>query len=122
MLDLEPIKKREAEATPGPWVFDSMGDWGIRTPTQENGIQQIIVMSGRDFRDVVIEEDTIGTAEDGEFLAAAREDVPALVAEVEDLRDALRLCLGMHLGVPWDAVPDREVAGYLNRIRELKTE
>ena len=56
MIDLTPIKARLAAATPGPWRI-----------------------SGMNYGDLV-------TVADIRFIAAARADVEALVAEVERLR------------------------------------
>lgn len=67
-LDLEPIKALEAAATPAPWRYD--GGQGFDRPEP--------MASHRN-------------KADAEFIAAARTDIPALVAEVERLREALDL-------------------------------
>ena len=68
-LDLDPIKKRVAAATPGPWAFDS--------PTTH------IV---HDLDGQVLDLGAMLMQEDAEFVMHARQDIPALVAEVERLR------------------------------------
>lgn len=74
-LDLEPIKAKEQAATPGPWEVNgsphdrhmaTVGRHYITTPNR----------AGRSARNEAI----------AEFIASARTDVPALVAEVERLR------------------------------------
>jgi len=73
MLDLDPIEARADAATVGPWAYD-------------------FEPRGRDVAYVVIHpastasiaEDAI--EEDAEFIAHAREDFPALIAEVRRLR------------------------------------
>lgn len=66
--ELEAIKARAAAATPGPWEFDGKGD--IVPDGDKSDFVAMIHYS----------------AEDAEFIAHARADVPALVAEVERLR------------------------------------
>jgi len=79
MLDLNPIKTRLAAATPGPWepysamCCPDMG--GVSGPQGSVCAHQV----GRYSHPMSIE--------DAEFVAAARADVEALVAEVERLRN-----------------------------------
>lgn len=70
-VDLEPIKARCEAATPGPWFCDGDMDsvWSDAHPHGH----------------VVTDPE----GQDGPFIAHARTDVPALVAEVELLRAAL---------------------------------
>ena len=65
---LNAIKERAAKATPGPWYHNRHNE--ITTP---NGARLAQTVTGLD----------------AEFIATAREDVPALVAEVERLRAEL---------------------------------
>lgn len=65
---LNAIKERAAMATPGPWR--SAGLYGVRTQNDE-----ALSIPLR--------------PSDATFIASSREDVPALVAEVERLREAL---------------------------------
>ena len=71
-VDLKAIKTRYEAATPGPWVPEhySLDDWEI-----------IPVARGQDYG--------ICGQSDAEFIAHAREDIPALIVEIERLRDAL---------------------------------
>lgn len=84
VLDLEAIKERYEKATEGPWK--RRGDW----------------IDGGDYDEVLAPRPVScmtycygGSSQiemedaDAEFIAAARSDVPALVAEVERLREAL---------------------------------
>jgi len=74
-LDLEPIKAREAKTTNGPWWYD--------------GITFIFTKIARSDQ-MVAEPRGFGAdlplGDNAEFIAHAREDVPALVREVERLR------------------------------------
>jgi hypothetical protein len=71
-LDLTPIKARLAAASSGPWTAEDIGAGtiacGVVSPTT-----------------VIVEHDFIGS-HDAEFCAHARQDIPALIAEVEKLR------------------------------------
>jgi hypothetical protein len=86
--ELAAIKQRAERATPGPWFVaeelagradittDPSGQWpGFRSP-------HVCVTDGP-------EGDRACRVNDAEFIAAAREDVPALVAEIERLRALL---------------------------------
>lgn len=84
--DLDEIEQRTAKATPGPWtVYED--DWGhYRDNTGQD--------RGHGYH--VFESQQLGDGEcgamlqpDAEFVAAARADVPRLVAEVRRLRAAL---------------------------------
>lgn len=82
-LDLDAIEKRASAATEGPWLLgdgfsdesNDADDWAIRTPSgflcasPDDGVR-----GSHDFRDAT-------------FIVHAREDVPALVAEVRRLRE-----------------------------------
>lgn len=74
MLDLKPIKAREAAATKGPW--DDTDPRCIRhaEPNIYVGDEEIADVYGHN---------------DSQFIAHARQDIPALIAEVERLRAAL---------------------------------
>ena len=69
-IDLEAIEARANAATPGPWY--NLDDWMIHTEPdfEHNGIPNSKV---------------IGTVKkaDADFIAHSREDIPALLAEVE---------------------------------------
>jgi cbb3-type cytochrome oxidase cytochrome c subunit len=68
-LNLDQIQARADAATSGPWMFDGTTLWGC----DEHGPLRV--------------GDTIANDADREFIAHARADVPALVAEVRWLRD-----------------------------------
>lgn len=69
-MNLEEIKARAEKATPGPWKYDKYSD----NLVVENGYEAYLgELKGKDV----------------EFLVHAREDVPALIAEVERLRAEL---------------------------------
>lgn len=71
-LDLDAIQARADAATVGPWVMTAQG--GIESASYRG--------PGEDFTSVA----STRTQNNWEFIAHAREDVPALVAEVRLLR------------------------------------
>lgn len=73
-IDLAAIKARVEAATPGPW--EAQDDGEIFAPEQDGWWPSV----------VRADMSTAASAEDAAFIASAREDVPALVAEVERLR------------------------------------
>ena len=78
MLDLEAIKKRCEAATPGPWKQIS---YVVYTDDQSKAI-------GKAFGEGVIWSEQLANAA---LFAAARTDIPALIAEVERLRDTANI-------------------------------
>lgn len=94
-LDLEAIKAREAAATKGPWRSMLAGNCNM-----ENGLLAAIAeVEGlpRPWNPVWVGWQsaknyfkTFLRKEDAEFVARSREDVPALIAEVERLRVIVR--------------------------------
>ena len=87
-LDLEAIKARAAAATEGPW------EWGDPTIGQHWSRPQpwaTVVDDEVNCGDYCYggSSSPIKSDADGQFLAHAREDIPALVAEVERLRGQL---------------------------------
>lgn len=98
-MDLDAIEQRTRAATEGPWEYDGRTLWG---------------------------RDDIGrikadTPEDRAFTAAARTDVPALVARVRELEEALasvrELIDGHRLGTD-RLIPGTELEAALERARE----
>lgn len=81
-LDLGPIRERVAAATDGPWE-----EWTARDP---NGVFRNGISPASDLEvDICITPRTPQGVEDSIFITAARDDVPALLSEVERLRAAL---------------------------------
>lgn len=80
-LDIGAIKARADAATPGPWIrfYEGSHDWviGRVEDPQTSAVAQVYEYAANNY-----EADTA-------FIAAARTDVPALVAEVERLHKAL---------------------------------
>jgi hypothetical protein len=73
---LQEIKDRESKATKGPWVhLENTPFWGEIRTANEKEFTQIAVMPHLDDR-----------TDDFNFIAWAREDIPALVVEVERLQ------------------------------------
>jgi hypothetical protein len=89
-MDLAAIKERAEKATPGPWVRGEMPEWepwmlvsGTATESWEDAGET--TTSPTRVCDLADVED-----DNAAFIAHAREDVPALVARVEELERALR--------------------------------
>lgn len=74
-LDLEAIRARAAAARPGPWKLYGDGD-----PDDWRGIT-----NGNDADELCIYDEGGHGHDDAVFIAHARQDVPALIAEVERL-------------------------------------
>lgn len=73
--ELEAIRARAEAATPGPWFVCSEHE----TEIQRNEI-------GCGFQNGGLIADCCIQADDGRFIAHAREDIPALLAEIERIR------------------------------------
>lgn len=75
-LDLDAIERRANAATPGPWATRRGHEW-----------VRYVITEGRVIPDVVaiFNEDCSGRVSDAVFIANARTDVPALVAEIRRL-------------------------------------
>lgn len=93
-LDLEVIEARCDAASPGPWTWKDWGaplseHWTLQAPPQarDGGPSKMYPDLGCPI--LQIEERDSRRLRDHEFIAHAREDVPALVAEVKRLREAL---------------------------------
>jgi hypothetical protein len=69
-LDLDAIEARAAAATPGPWTTSS--EWSVRTGARDDELVACVQYKDH--------------GRDAAFIAAARTDVPALVAECRALR------------------------------------
>ena len=100
-LDLEAIKARIKSATPGPWEV-----WNDREITQADTLKAFVV-----------EQPATCRPADAEFIAHARTDVEALVAEVERLlaREASVLPLLIEV-MAW--LVNDQVRGPFNASRE----
>ena len=104
--ELNEIKSRVEKAVPGPWQYDGM-HYEITAPySHKSGAfgpgdrtgYWVIVSECRSRPDGPYECDQFGHEFDPtfDFIAHAREDVPALIAEIERLRtgihDAMQAC------------------------------
>lgn len=90
------IKERAAKATPGTWV--------VRKHT--GGIIDVVSVETTEHHEYLTRIE-LGEIEDAEFIAHAREDVPALVAEVE------RLSRGRNIS----SVQIRQLFGEIERLK-----
>lgn len=81
MLDIEPIKKREQATTKGPWEFiPKKGDnMGAISPVCTFGYDTAYYPTAGEIYDDA----------DGEFMAHARTDIPALIDALEEARSEL---------------------------------
>lgn len=85
--DLAAMKARAAAATPGPWVYSGGSP---EDPTVG------YVVHHRTLRWEEFGQGDAYTMQDAAFLAAAREDVPRLVGEVERLQQENARLLALH--------------------------
>ena len=79
--ELAAIRARAAKATPGPWWARMHGDKVVAIESAPTPILENAESSGLDPLEV--------GEDDADFIAAARMDIPALLEEVDLLRDAL---------------------------------
>lgn len=75
--ELNEIKNRAEKATPGPWSFD--GDFTARI----NGMFEPVIYAG--YGELVVRD------EDVDFITSAHTDITKLVAEVERLRETIKI-------------------------------
>jgi hypothetical protein len=83
--DLKAIEARANAATPGPWEIDQKDCTVLRAPNGPPADQSLM-------GDEQYYPWTPDRIEDWQFIASARTDVPALIAEVRRLGEALALC------------------------------
>ena len=97
--ELDAIFKRATHATPGPWLADDgVEDW-IGQSKRHVGVyvrfyqrnETLNHVAFVDARRVGHPNGSVRPVRDAEFIAHAREDVPALVAEVHRLQAKLKL-------------------------------
>lgn len=80
-LDLDAIEARCDAATPGPWRDDETDNNGQRLIFGDNADDWIALLPHQCVESIRVERDR-----DAAFIAHAREDLPALVAEVRRVR------------------------------------
>ena len=88
MLDLKPIRERCERATPGRWDYGSpegQGNYGA-------GVYRVwLDGKGEDKKDHICDT---GLA-NSEFISCSRQDIPALLDEIESLRCVVDACRGL---------------------------
>lgn len=85
-IDLAAIEARAGAATPGPW--SAADEHGLMEGATPAWCVSRDMTTGKWMSDICYVESGVTFEEpDAEFIAAARADVPALVAEVERLRE-----------------------------------
>ena len=94
--ELAEIEAREKAATPGPWKWDPT--WGGGAATKKISISPNRILEtamAQCVNHIVIEETQTRTdhfdwkahtKEDAKFIAHARQDIPALIAEIKRLK------------------------------------
>ena len=86
MIDLDAIKARCEAATPGPWEVPAANVFRVLAPGAPHHNPPQGLCPPYPWRVVVEASQNDPSAEDVAFIAHARTDVPALVAEVERLK------------------------------------
>lgn len=84
--DLRDIEERASKAKAGPWRFGY--EWG-NAGDFEDDWHRIAGPGGQVCGNYGYEEGGVIREEDAAFIAHSREDIPALVAEVRRLREAM---------------------------------
>lgn len=84
-LDLAPIKARASEASDGPWSW-----WNVKDRSDTGEKERWVIVEGgcgnSGWHLQWLLGDDNPTFKDADFIANARDDIPALVDEVEKLR------------------------------------
>lgn len=93
-MDIGTLKDLVARTTPGPWKWWTSCSWRrlsseARGHSQDGGVICPTVSRSDGHPDIIVSD------ADAAFIAASREAVPALIAEIEGLREALALCDGV---------------------------
>lgn len=88
-LDLVAIRARAEAATPGPWAIPNANVFRVIAPDAQHTNPKQGMGPPYPWRIVADMGDQDGNAADALFIAYARTDVPALLAEVVRLRAAL---------------------------------
>lgn len=103
---LSEIAARAEKATPGPWELDKHYQCFIWGPHM-----QMVADDGMDEAGTLTRMRGVGAnlplKQNGEFIAASRQDIPELLAEVKRLRKALKIILRdsqSRIGVQAEAV------------------
>lgn len=103
-MNIKEIRARAEAASPGPWVCCT---WDPMEPPH------VAVQSVIDKIKVCDSRSNVASPADAEFIAHAREDIPALIARVEELEAALKskfsVCPGPEAMLVCE---DREAMGY----------
>src|SRR6185369_15592010 len=100
-LDLDAIKRRCEAATVPPWALElhDTDDPGVVLPGRVSSVPgstgNAVVVFEEDGRIVPCDLSEAEDVANLQFIAHAREDVPALLAEVDRLRDALFAITGL---------------------------
>lgn len=126
-VDIDAIKARYTAATEGPWIVhecdDSMcmsmvlvGPKSVPEPSDETDLGEMITATLLQVPGMVGRKRDDWDA-NAEFIAAARTDLPACVAEIERLRDLNRRALGIISDAIMHGMPiTPEVAAVRNAI------
>lgn len=119
--ELTKLEALSSAATPGPWSeFCESGDWWVSQKDEFDGPHAWVFNSNTDFWN---------KQEDVDLVVAARNALPALIAEVRRLRatkqeliDAVQWCDSFYKDV-WSTTPEYfELCGDLNATQYLHSE
>lgn len=122
MLDLDAIEARAEAATPGPWTARLRDDmWEINDGSGSNFVSIVESCWLPDDCDTG-QYGGIPDVDDARFIAHARTDVPALVAELRAAREVVEAAHKWKSALTWDAewsIRPAEVGSTLQRKSEL---
>jgi len=110
------IEARANAATPGPWAWE--GESGDSWPQSDNSLVTAYVPDGREWPESILSGwgyDASGISvekdADGEFIAHARTDIPALLAMVREQRAVIERV---------EAVADKWWANFPSKARAIR--
>lgn len=109
--DLDAIRKRADAASGGPWEVDAP----LTATVRSRGTGTPIALCGM--------ADDPGVLADAEFITHAREDVPALLAEITRLRTALHTARRNErerCATEAEAYPDADLGPYLRSLPDAE--
>lgn len=89
MIDLDAIEARAAKATPGKWIPKHTKTVYLADGSAEHEVR--VRETGENVAYILDTVDGDQRERDLQFISAARQDVPALVAEVRNARKALSI-------------------------------
>lgn len=91
MIDMEAIKARHEAATPGPWDWEADDPQSLSLGTKDHIQEQFVLSAWRCPTCADRDAQCLWPSHaNADFIAHARDDIPAMLAEVDKLNDLAR--------------------------------